>query len=372
MLLPAGTLINYLEQLAPRRMALEWDNTGLQLGEAGGSVSAVLLSLDVDNRVLAEAVAMEADFIVTHHPLIFRPLKSLRTDQPQGRLIADILAAGIRVYTAHTNLDVAQGGVSDALAAVLGLERSEVIRVTGREDLEKITVFVPCGHEDNVRQAMAAAGAGSIGAYSNCTFQVAGTGTFMPQAGTNPFIGEQGKLERVEEVRIETIMPAVKRRSVVQAIKKAHPYEEVAYDIYPLQNEGSAHGLGRIGKIKEPCSLEEYCRHVKDKLKPGQLRVTGDRGQRITKVAVCGGAGADLIHAAAFAGADVLVTGDLKYHEAREAASIGLAVIDAGHDATERVIIPSLQAYLEKRIKADGYKTRVSSSTTETAPWWFL
>jgi dinuclear metal center YbgI/SA1388 family protein len=372
LLLPVGTLINYLEELAPRRFAQDWDNVGLQLGAAGGTVRAILVCLDVDSSVLEEAVSRNADFIVTHHPLIFRPLKNIRTDQPQGRLLADALSAGIRIFAVHTNLDVARGGVSDILADLLDIQESQVIRVTGRDDLEKIAVFVPKGHEDNVRQAMSAAGAGWIGSYSHCTFQVAGTGTFLPMTGTDPFIGKEGRLEKVEEVRIETIVPATQRRRVIQAMIKAHPYEEAAYDVYPLQNEGKPHGFGRIGKLKSPVTLAEFSSFVREKLNTGQLRVTGGPGRIVSKVAVCGGAGADLIQAASFAGADVLVTGDLKYHEARDAAAIGIAVIDAGHDVTERVIVPPVCAYLEHKIKKGGYETEVIAATTETAPWWVL
>ncbi|MBS4022592.1 MAG: Nif3-like dinuclear metal center hexameric protein [Dethiobacter sp.] len=372
MLLPTGTLINYLDQLAPRSLAFEWDNVGLQLGDAGGKVKTILVSLDIDSSVLKEAVSLGADFIVTHHPLIFRPLRSLRTDQPLGRLLADALAAGIRVFVLHTNLDVASAGVSDALADLLGISETQVIRTTGQEDLEKITVFVPTGHEDNVRQAMSAAGAGWVGNYSHCTFQVPGTGTFLPMAGTNPFIGQQGKLEKVEEVRIETIIPASKRKHVIQAMLKAHPYEETAYDIYPLHNEGATFGLGRIGKIDSPCTLAEFCGFIKEKMNIRQLRVTGDPNKTIEKVAVCGGAGADLIHAASFAGADVLVTGDIKYHDARDAGAIGLALIDAGHDATESVVIPTVCTYLKNKIKEGGYVAKVLASATETTPWWVL
>ncbi len=367
--LPIGTLISYIEALAPRRLAQDWDNTGLQLGSFDATVEKILVALDVDDAVIDEALSLGAGLIISHHPLIFRPLNSLRTDLPQGRLLCRALAAGLAVYTAHTNLDAATGGVNDRLAELLGLRETEVINVTARETYEKIVVFVPCGHEDNVRRAMAAAGAGWIGNYSHCSFQAPGTGTFLAHDGTNPFIGEQGKLEKVPELRLETIYPSQLRNRVVAAMLRAHPYEEAAYDIYRLQNEGRPCGIGRVGRLSSSLTLSDFCRVVMEKLDVSTLRVTGDSDLKIKKVAVCGGAGADLIKSAHYAGADVLVTGDLKYHEAREAAAAGLAVIDAGHDATERIIVPVLCDYLRAKISEGGYEAEVAASTVPTSPW---
>ncbi|MBS3947724.1 MAG: Nif3-like dinuclear metal center hexameric protein [Dethiobacter sp.] len=364
----AQTLISYLEQFAPRRLAYDWDNVGLLVGSQQATVHKILIALDVDARVLEEALALRADFIVSHHPLIFRPLKALRTDLPAGKLIATALAAGISIFAAHTNLDATAGGVSDTLADCLGVSETEILRVTGSDTLEKIVVFVPEGHEDNVRRAMAAAGAGRIGNYSHCTFQTKGTGTFMPLLGATPFIGEHGKLEEVEELRVETVFPATLRNRVVRALLKAHPYEEVAYDLYPLQNEWHSFGLGRVGLVNA-CTLTEFAQVVQENLAVRNVRIVGDGSAIVRKVAVCGGSGGDLIQAALFAGADVLVTGDVRYHEAQEAMAVGLAVIDAGHDATEKVIVPVLRDYLLARIRESGETAEVVASTVGTSPW---
>lgn len=363
------TLIRYLEQLAPQRLAYDWDNVGLQLGSSHGVVRKILVALDVDESVLFEAIGMGADFIVTHHPFIFRPISAIRTDLPQGRLIEKALQSGIRIYAAHTNLDVAQGGVNDVLAEIFGLTDTDILRRSGQEDYEKLVVFVPQEHTDNVRNALAAAGAGWIGNYSHCTFSAPGTGTFMPREGANPYAGKLGKLEKAQEVRLETILPATLRNQVVRAMMKAHPYEEVAYDLYPLITGGKPYGIGRVGKIQEPCSLQELCNLVKEKLQVGSLHVAGAMTRTIKKVAVCGGSGGDLIHAASFAGADVLITGDLKYHEARDAQAVNLSVIDAGHDATERVIVPVLCRYLRQSLHSDGCQAEVIASKVDTAPW---
>lgn len=372
MQLNVQTLIKTLEQLAPKHLAMEWDQVGLQLGSMQGTVKKVYVALDINADVLAEAITLGADFIVTHHPFIFKPLTAIRTDQEKGKLIQQALQAGVSIYVAHTNLDIAAGGVNDVLARRFGIEDTQVLRATGQEELLKIVVFVPKHHEHNVRNALAAAGAGWLGNYSHCSFYSTGTGTFMPHESTNPYLGEQGRLEKVEEVRLETIVPANLGKRVVQAMLKAHPYEEVAYDLYPLANKGKEYGLGRIGSLQQSLLLSEFCELVKKKLDISFVRVTGNTDKLIRKVAVCGGAGSDLISAAAYAGADVLVTGDLKYHEAQDAQVLGLAVIDAGHDGTEQVIVPALCDYLQQHLYAAGYQIEILASTIKTTPWQLL
>ncbi|HZK25651.1 MAG TPA: Nif3-like dinuclear metal center hexameric protein [Oscillospiraceae bacterium] len=369
MQLNVQTLIKILEELAPKHLALEWDHVGLQLGSMQGTVKKIYVALDVNAEVLAEAVMKGADFIVTHHPFIFKPLTTIRTDQEKGKLIQQALQTGIRIYAAHTNLDIAFGGVNDVLAARLGLQGTQVLRITDQEELLKVVVFVPQRDEHNVRTAMAAAGAGCWGNYSHCSFYTTGTGTFMPQKGSNPYLGEQGQLEKVEEVRLETIIPASLSKRVVRAMLKAHPYEEVAYDLYPLANKGKEYGLGRIGNLQHSLLLSEFCHLVKERLEIPFVRVTGDTDKLISKVAVCGGAGSDLIAAASFAGAEALVTGDLKYHEAQEAQVLGVAVIDAGHDGTERIIVPALCDYLQQQLAAAGYHIEIIASSIDTTLW---
>lgn len=369
MQLKVQTVIDILEKLAPKSLALEWDNVGLQLGSPTGNVNKIYVALEITEAALNEAIEAGANFIATHHPFLFKPLKAVRTDEMRGRIIQQALNAGLHIYAAHTNLDLADGGVNDALAARIGLQETEILQPAGEEKLEKIVVFVPRGYEDKVLSAMAAAGAGWIGKYSHCSFQAPGTGTFLPQEGAKPFLGEIGQLEKAEEVRLETIMPAELRKGVVQAMLESHPYEEVAYDIYPLLNNGRPYGLGRLGRLPAPVTLAEFCRRIKKSLDVPFVRAAGDAGKTVKKVAVCGGAGSDLIKSAIFAGADVLVTGDLKYHEAQEASNGGLAVVDAGHDATERIIVPVLCEYLRKQLQLSGYQTEVVASTIETNIW---
>lgn len=329
----------------------------------------MLVALDLSPLVVKEAVELGAQLIITHHPLLFRPLRNLRYDQPLGQLVQTLIQHGVMVYTSHTNLDVVDGGVNTVLAELLGLTEAEPLQVSGSEELCKIVVFVPRGHEDVVREAMGRAGAGWIGNYSDCTFQTLGEGTFRPLAGANPFIGRVGHLEKVEEFRLETIVPAKRCHRVISAMLKAHPYEEVAYDVYPLLNQGRRFGLGRIGKLMEPLSVEGLINLVKQRLEIEQVVVIGPTERNISRVAVCGGSGGSLIQSAVGKGADVLITGDIKYHEAREAVSLGLTVIDAGHARTESVIIPALVRYLREHptvIKAD---VQVFPSTVWESIW---
>lgn len=365
-------VMQLMETLAPKKLAEEWDNVGLLLGDPRADVHRLMISLDVNREVAAEADERQVNLLVTHHPLIFRPLKHLRFDLPEGALIRHLIGHQVMVYSAHTNLDSASDGVNACLARSLGLQQAEILQVSRQEQLFKLVVFVPQGHEGAVRDALGDAGAGWIGNYSHCTFRTPGTGTFLPREGTNPFIGARGQLEEVEELRLETIVPERLLDRAVKAMIRVHPYEEVAYDIYPLSNQGTPYGLGRIGLLPEAVPLDAFIARVKEALGVSTVKVAGGENRPVRKIAVCGGAGATLIHQASFRGADVLVTGDVKYHEAQEAVALGLAVIDAGHYATEAVVIPALAAYLEDAFQQAGEDVEVLVSRVVSEPWQYL
>lgn len=335
-----------VEQLAPQYLAEEWDNSGFQLGDSDAEIKKVLVALDVTPEIMEQAKLERVQMIVSHHPLIFRPLKALRTDSVLGGVIREAIRNDIVVYAAHTNLDSAGEGVNHLLATKLGLETAVPLCNVHQERLLKIVVFVPAGAEDVVRKAMAEAGAGWIGNYSHCFFQSAGTGTFLPGEGTKPYIGRQGALERVDEYRLETIVRESQVKGVVAAMLATHPYEEVAYDLYPLVNKGESLGLGRIGKLAIPLTVHALAAKVKETLGCTTVKIAGDTAKTVSKIAVCGGSGASLAGKALLAGAEVLVTGDVKYHEAQDAKAQGLTVIDAGHFATEQIIVPALAEYL--------------------------
>ncbi|NMB35358.1 MAG: Nif3-like dinuclear metal center hexameric protein [Firmicutes bacterium] len=362
-------LVSFVEEIAPLSWALPGDASGLQWGDLSRREPGILLALDFSLEVLAEATAKGISFIITHHPFLYRPLSCLDLRHKRDALIAQALKEDITLYAAHTNLDVAPRGVNQALGELFGLDEMQLLYQTGHEGLEKLVVFVPAGYEDEVRQALAEAGAGWIGNYSHCTFQHLGTGTFLPREGSSPFIGAENSLEKVREYRLETILYRRDRRQVIEALLAVHPYEEVAYDLYPLVNEKLGRGLGRIGRLTEKITLRELAARCDVLLQPDFINVIGDLEMCVEKVAVLGGSGAEYIPYALQCGAQVYISGDIKYHEAQEAAREGLALIDAGHAATERPVLPVLARFLEEKIDQAGLKTRVTVYREQETLW---
>lgn len=277
------TVIQLMERLAPKHLAVPDDRIGLQLGSLQKEISHVLVALDVTDEVVEEAIRLGANLIIAHHAIMFRPVKSLSTDTPMGKLYEKLIKNDIAVYIAHTNLDVAEGGINDWMAEALGIESKESLEDVHTDQLYKLAVFVPRTHHEQVLQAILEAGAGSIGQYSKCSFSTEGTGTFVPGEGTQPFIGAQGQMERAEEMRIETLVPQSLRSKVIQVMLKAHPYEEVAYDLFAVDLKGRTLGLGRLGPLKESKTLGELVEVVKAQFNVPQVRVVGDLNKKIKK-----------------------------------------------------------------------------------------
>lgn len=365
------TVVQYMEQLAPKHVAMEGDKIGLQLGSLQKEIRNVLVALDVNEEVVDEAIALEADLIVAHHAIIYRPLAHLQSDTPMGKVYEKLIKNDIAVYIAHTNLDVTDGGMNDWMAEALGIESADSLEDVHTDNLYKLVVFVPKDHHEPVLQAMLNAGAGHIGNYSHCSFNIEGFGTFKPGEGTDPYIGSQGKLERVEELRIETVVPHSLRGKVIQAMLKQHPYEEVAYDLYPMDLKGRTLGLGRVGKLTEPITLRDFVQRVKERLEVPMVRVVGDLDRPIRKAAVLGGSGGRYWKSAQFRGADVLVTGDVDYHTAQDAWMAGVAIIDPGHNA-EKIMKPRVAAWLTEKLNEGKYATRVHASQVNTEPFRFM
>jgi len=349
-----------IEEMAPTSWAAPWDSVGLQVGSPDRELDRVLVTLDVTPEALELAGREGAGLCVTHHPLFLRPPQSFDPARPPGDLVAGALLRDLAVYVAHTNWDVAPGGVSDVLAEILELEDVDVLEQQGHEHLFKLAVFVPPDHADEVHDAVAAAGGGVIGDYTHCAFQSPGTGTFRPRQGADPFIGRVGELERVEELRLEVLVPARCLDGAVAAMKAAHPYEEVAYDVYPLGNRGKAYGLGRLGRLAEPLAGEEFAAVATQAVRgPGaEPRVAGRR-ERVSRVAVIGGSGGGYVQQAAAAGADALVTGDVGHHEALLAVRLGLLLVDVGHHASERPGVAALADRLSGALTARGLSAEV-------------
>lgn len=365
------TVIQYMEQLAPKYVAMPDDRIGLQLGTLQKEIKTVLVALDVNEEVVEEAVQLNADLIIAHHAIIYRPLKQLQTDSPMGKVYEKLIKNDIAVYISHTNLDVTEGGMNDWMAEAIGMENTQPIHDVHTEQLSKLVVFVPKSHHQEVLDAVLNAGAGAIGNYSHCSFNIEGFGTFVPGEGTDPFIGKQGTMERVNEIRIETIVPDNLRNKVVQAMLKAHPYEEVAYDLYPLDLKGRSFGLGRIGSLSEPVTLVTLIDIVKEKLDVPHVRVVGDLNRIIKKAAVIGGSGGSFMNQVIFKGADVLVTGDIDYHTAQDALAAGLTIIDPGHNA-EKIMKTKVAEWMQNKLKDNRYETRVVASKINTEPFRFI
>ncbi|WP_019242618.1 MULTISPECIES: Nif3-like dinuclear metal center hexameric protein [Bacillus] len=364
-------VIGAFEQFSPKKLAMEGDKIGLQIGTLNKPVSTVMVALDVLEDVVDEAIAKNVDLIIAHHPIIFRPLKKIDTSQANGRIVEKLIKHDITVYAAHTNLDITKGGVNDLLAEALKLENTKVLVPTYEMSLRKLAVFVPLEAEQSVREALGNAGAGFIGNYSHCTFTSSGTGTFQPGEGTNPHIGTVGTIESVQEVRIETVYPIEIERKVITAMIKAHPYEEVAYDIYPLENAGEALGLGKIGELPKAMTLEEFAQYVKESFDVKGVRVVGNLQDTVKKVAVLGGDGNKYINQAKFQGADVYVTGDMYYHTAHDAMMLGLNIVDPGHNV-EKVMKAGVANMLSDFSEEKNWQVDVIVSEINTDPFTFL
>ncbi|MFX3616065.1 MAG: Nif3-like dinuclear metal center hexameric protein [Sporolactobacillus sp.] len=364
-------LIQRFEEWAPKTLAFEKDRIGLLVGSLNKQVKRVMVTLDVLENVVDEAAEKDVDMIIAHHPVIFHPLKTVRSDEGQGKIITKCIRNDIAVYAAHTNLDIAEGGVNDMLAARLNLQQPQILQETYIEPLYKLAVYVPVSDYERVRQVLGDAGAGAIGNYSHCTFSSVGEGAFLPEEGTHPYIGQVGKMEHTDEKKVETIVPEHLLKAVIRRMLKSHPYEEPAYDVYLLHNKGKAYGLGRIGKLPEPVLFSDYCRMVKETLGLEGLRATGNPDQKVQTIAVSGGDGNSLIPFARYQGADVLITGDVYYHTAHDALLCGLKVIDAGHHI-ESIMKEGVQHYLQKIINQEGFQTEVVTSEAPTDPFHFI
>lgn len=365
-------LIQLFEQFSPKRFALEGDRVGLQVGTLNKPIKKIMIALDVLEEVVDEAIAENVDLIIAHHPLIYRPLKNINTETAYGRTIEKLLIHQVTVYAAHTNLDVATGGVNDLLAEALGLTDTKVLAPTMEIPHKKLFVFVPEKDADNVRNALGDAGAGAIGNYSHCSFSSQGVGSFRPGDGSNPHIGKQGKQEFVDEVKIECIFPESIEKQVIHAMLRAHPYEEVAYDLYRLDNDsGERLGLGRIGNLESEMTLEQFAEHVKQSLSVNNVRVTGNLNNKVKKVAVLGGDGNKYMMTAVMQGADVYVTGDVYYHVAHDAMMEGLNLVDPGHNV-EKIMKDGIKRIIEQKVTEKGFDVDVITSKVNTDPFQFI
>jgi len=363
-------LVGLIHRLYAPELAEDWDNVGLQVGDPGRALDRVMVALDPGLEAVEAARDAGAQALVTHHPLLFKPVKRLTPDDAVGKVLWAAVRDDVAIISAHTNLDCAVDGLNSWLAQKMGVEQAVPLQAVAGDYL-KLVVFVPVGHEDAVADALFSAGGGQIGAYDQCSFRSSGEGTFRPGPGTQPYIGTVGQREKAEEVRLETIIPKRKLLRVLEKMQKAHPYEEVSYDLLPLQNQVPGAGLGRIGRLAQQASLGEFAARVKESLGCDHLRLIGADQMPVRKVALCGGSGAFLLQTAHRQGADVLVTGDVKYHEARQAEELGIALIDAGHFATEQLMIEQVTQSLQAAARQLNWGVAFEAYTGEEDPFRF-
>jgi len=353
-------VIKHIEEWAPKAIAWDRDNVGLQVGTASRKIKNVMLSLDLNENVIKQALIKKCNFIITHHPLLFNPLTKIDTESDAtSKLVEKLIKNNMTLYSAHTNLDFTKDGVSFQLANRLNLQNINFLHHLSENKI-KLVVFVPEDFVEKVSNAIHRSGAGIIGNYSNCSFRIKGTGTFKGAEETNPAIGTKGKLESVDEIRLEVIVDKWKLPEVINSMKSVHPYEEVAYDLYPLKNENNQYGMGAIGELKKPMIKNEFLDFVLKKLNTKHLRYSNGKKANIKRVAVCGGSCSDILNTAIKLNADAFITADVKYHSFQDAEG-KILFIDAGHYETEIHSIDEIQKRLEfflnkeKRIKVYKY-----------------
>jgi dinuclear metal center YbgI/SA1388 family protein len=322
------------ETLAPLQLQESYDNAGLIIGNSNADVDTVLVTLDVTEEVIEEAIQKKAQLIVAHHPIVFSGLKKITGKTYVERTLLKAIKNDVAIYAAHTNLDSVTGGVNSKICEKIGLENCKILQ-PAKGQLKKLVTFVPHKYAGKVREAIFNAGAGNIGNYDSCSYNSSGEGTFRGNESSNPFVGKRGEIHFEKEVRIETVFPAYVQGAVINALLNAHPYEEVAYDIYAIENKFHQIGMGMIGTLSQELEETEFLQHLKTTFGTGLIKHTALKNKPVKKVAVCGGAGSFLLNQAITAGADIFVSGDFKYHQFFDAEN-KIVIADIGHFESEQ------------------------------------
>ena len=342
-------IVAFLDAFAPPGLAADWDNVGLLLGEGEAAVNRLMTCLTVTPESADEAIEGGAELVVTHHPILFRGVKRLTSATSEGRMLLRLVRAGVGVYSPHTAFDNTTGGINDLLAGRLNLTDVKPLRRRPEGERFKLVVFVPDGDLARVSNAIFAAGAGHIGKYQECSFRLSGTGTFFGSELAKPTVGQKGRREEVQEWRVEVVCPAANVEGVVAAMRKAHSYEESAFDIYPLHASSGNRGDGRIGMLPEPTALRNFADHVRKSLGTGPVQVVGELDKSVRSVAIVCGAGGELLGDVLRAQADVFLTGELRFHDYLAAKAERLSLILPGHYATERCGVENLAQRIQEK-----------------------
>ncbi len=344
------TIVDEMERIAPLSLAEGWDNVGLLIGDRQSPVQKIITCLTITREVVQEAVREGVQMIITHHPILFKPVKQLVMDRPESRMVCEMIQKGIAVYSAHTAFDNSVGGINDWLAQKLELVDTRALRPRAGEMKVKLVVYVPVSDLNKVADAIFAAGAGVIGEYKECSFRLAGVGTFYGSEQSNPSLGQKGRREEVQEYRLEAVVPQSNLQAVVQAMRLVHSYEEPAFDVYPLQTVTSPSiGAGRIGRLPEKRSLESLALHLGKVLKAPGVQLVGDRQQSVQEIAIACGAAGEFLSDAIRAKADVFVTGEMRFHDLLLAKESRVGVVLPGHYASEHPAMMALADRLQEK-----------------------
>lgn len=350
-----GQLARTVDEFAPVNLAYDWDNVGLQIGDPAAEVHRVMVALEVMPELVREAQEQRCDAIIAHHPLIFRPLKAIRPDSPAGSLQFELIRSGIGLIAAHTNLDRVLHGTNGALADLLGLRDWEVLEPVSISRTYKFTVFVPSDFTEKLIEAIHRGGGGRIGAYSHCSFRSPGTGTFIPLEGARPFSGSVGRMEQAEEDRLEALVPEKALRTVLAEVRQAHPYEEVAFDVFPLHEADPGHGLGLVGTLPTKTPLRQFAQQARQAVDQDFAQFAGEGKWPVKRVAIITGSAGHAAKVVSKNLADVIVTGELSYHLTLELTAADIGVVALGHAASERVFAPYFcRVFAEQKAVAEA------------------
>lgn len=363
-----------MEEMAPVSLAEQWDNVGLQVGRADWPVQKIRVVLDATDELVRAAYSEKIDLLITHHPLIFHPLKRIDLTTQTGKILQTAIQNKIAIFCAHTNLDSTPGGVNDILAEKLSLRDTRVLKRSGQRDagLRKLVVFVPLGYEQSVLDTLFECGAGTTAKYTHVSFRAKGVGTFRPGSTARPFQGLVGETTLAEEHRIEVLVRRENLPAVLDRLRCVHPYEEMAYDVYTTDVQDTRTGLGRIGDVGDDMTLRQFAQRAKEKFGLERIKVAGDGALRIRRAVVCSGSGSSLIGEFLASDAQVYVSGDLGYHDGRRVEAEGRGLIDVGHFASEQLIVDHLAAQLRETLSKRGYSVEVSVSGGERDCFYYV
>ncbi len=350
----------YLESIAPIALQESYDNAGLIVGDPGAEVKGVLICLDSTEEVVEEALKNNCNLIIAHHPIVFSGLKKLNGKNYIERTVIKAIKNDVAVYAIHTNLDNIREGVNAKICERIGLKNCRILSPK-KDLLKKLVTFCPVEHADKVRNALFTAGSGNIGNYDECSFNAEGTGTFRAGDNTQPFVGEKGKRHSEKEIRIETIFESWLESAVLKSLYESHPYEEVAFDIYPVDNSHSSIGSGMTGELETAMNEKDFLEHLKSVMKTGCIRYTKLAGKKVSRIAVCGGSGSFLLNDAIRSGAQVFITSDFKYHQFFDADQ-KIVIADIGHYESEQFTKELLHDFLVKKFST--FAVRLSGVVT--------